>query len=213
MISASLYDRGVGGDYYEQQTAEPKHVSLDQNPHYIRSDFESTSEKKDEITTSPRGCRDFVWAIIFYLHLAGFIAISVIYVPMFIQTAIDNNAANSGQRKLYTRILQNDDASDTEYNGNGGGGDDQQNFLQGFPVSPDQLLLIVCIAGSFSLLWSSLSMIFIISFADLLIKVSLCFNIIIFGFVASLSLVAGSVGGAVCSSVSKYSVTVITSYL
>lgn len=191
MIPATLSEQG---HFYGKQRAQEKLSSADQNSYYVRPDFDGNGQS-DGIFKSDRACRDLVWAIVFYLHLAGFVAVSVIYVPMFLQTAINNSAANSGQRKLFARYLEDQD----EYNGNGGGGNDQQFTLQSFPANPNELLIIVCIAGAFSLICSSLSMIVVMHLGELFIKISLIFNILIFCLAGSISLVAGAIGGAICS--------------
>jgi hypothetical protein len=138
------------------------------------------------------------------LYLGCMIVLTIIYAPTAFDTAVTNYASNSGQRRYnrHVRQLQED------YNGNGSGeyyNDTNDSSTSSNVVStfnPITAITLICIAGIVGLGLATLSMGFMISFAEPLIKVALIFNIITFGILALVSLLAGNILGCIMFGVS-----------
>jgi hypothetical protein len=131
-----------------------------------------------------RQCRDVIWALLFYANLGAMAALAVIYAPAMI-TDIAEGISDGMQRRLtdiapesFQRFLEE-------------GNDDQGDYGESFPVDPQALLVILACTGLTGLILSTLALGFMMNFAKVLIKVALWFNIIFFGAMGLLTLVAG----------------------
>lgn len=126
-----------------------------------------------------RGCRDVFFSILFYLHLAGVFYAAAVYAPLAAQEA------NGGERRLvvlpHSRWLQEDQDG---YSNN----DDGE-----IEVNPGALVGVLVIAGILSFIFASLALGFMMRHAELLVKIALWFNIILFGVMGLLSLVGGAI--------------------
>jgi len=131
-----------------------------------------------------RGCRDALWAILFYVHIAAMIFLAVAFTPQVVNDMAANVNGNRMLSAVTSRFLDEDA-------GGGQGGEEQD-----IDVDPQGVLTIVLLAGILGLVIATLALGFMISFAEVLIKLALWFNIILFGVMALLSLLGGAVGGA-----------------
>jgi len=143
-------------------------------------DHGGESENVHKNSPPPRQCRDVFWAIFFYLHLGAFLAVSIMYAPAMVQ---DLAEMDGYERRLTTGL------SSIGFGGRfleeNADGDDE------ITVDPQALLVIVAAAGIIGLVISTIALAFMMNFAKGLIKVALWFNIIFFGALGLLSLVAG----------------------
>lgn len=147
------------------------------------------NEKDGTTYTKPsppeRGCRDVFWGFLFYAHIAGMIAVAVMYGPQLAsgaQDAVNNyNGGGGGGRMLQSvasRFLQDDaeaDAGEIDLD-----------------VDPAALATIVALCTVIALVLSTVALGFMMSFAEALIKMALWFNIIVYGVLGILSLVSGA---------------------
>ena len=123
--------------------------------------------------TLPRGkqktrqCRDFIWAILFYVHLGLIAFCTARFVPVMVQDVGANFAGR--------RALQNN--NNNAANGN-------------FSVDPHTVMLILAVSGVAGFVLSSLAML-LLRFAEGLVKVALIFNLVVAAAMAIGSLVAG----------------------
>ena len=120
----------------------------------------------------PSHCRDFIWGLLFYVHLAGIAACTAIYAPQALQD-MGEDYASGAQRRL-------EDAADDA----------------GYALDMDSVIYILLGAGLAGCLLSSLAMLFMISFAEGLIKVALVWNVVMGLVMAVLALVDGVPGMA-----------------
>lgn len=149
--------------------------------------YNMTSHAPPDITSNrpdnkggERGCRDFIFSILFYLHFAAIVYAAAVYAP---QAALEVAGGDEGgDRRLAAplRWLQ--------------GGDDDQNNYDGSDVeiNPNALLGVLTISGLLSFGIASLALGFMMKFAETLVKVALWFNILLFGVMAIVSLLGGA---------------------
>lgn len=151
--------------------------------------YNMTSNAPDLQTTAKpdkaagRGCRDVIFSILFYIHLAAIVYAAVVYAP---QAAMDVAGNNNNNRRLSTalRWLQEDGTYDNNYEA----GD--------IEINPNALLTVLVIAGLLSFVCASLALGFMMKFAESLIKIALWFNIVLLGIMALLSAVGGAIPSA-----------------
>eukprot|EP00977_Amphora_coffeiformis_P002169 scaffold425_cov175-Amphora_coffeaeformis.AAC.28 len=125
-----------------------------------------------------RGCRDVFFSILFYLHLAAVFYSGVIYAPQAANFE-GNNDNGGGERRSLAASLTN---RWLEEDGNGD-----------FEIDPKALMIVLVIAGLLSFVVASLALGFMMRHADMLIKVALWFNIILFGIMAVMSLLGAAI--------------------
>jgi Plasma-membrane choline transporter len=154
-----------------------------------------------------RQFRDVIWAVIFYVHLVGIACLTVTFGSTFSSDMMTNYNGGSrrrlmssklamglfdsffyGENPLNGRSLQeegDDAAADADADGNDGDTGDEVN--PNWNVVSTTLLSSVVIA----LIFSTLSLAFMMGFAETLIRVSLIFNVVFFALVGALTLLAG----------------------
>jgi hypothetical protein len=197
-----------GGDSDDDRMANKSINYSNKNKNYSNNQISIVAESMRQDKPLPQ-YRDVIWGILFYIHLLLIIVITIIYAPQSFSNAITNYASDSGQRRtrrVLLRKLQEDEDNDnndnSSYNGNGSGNYNNNNNEDTSDSSSSNTLIsnfnpltaitLICIAGIIGIILSSLSMGFMIKFAEPLVKVALIFNIITFGILAILSLVTGS---------------------
>lgn len=126
-----------------------------------------------------RGCRDVIWGILFYLHLAFIVCLAGWNGPQAFSSA-EQSYSNGG----YLRRHLDDAGGNTE------GGTDE------ISINPAALISILGVAAVAGAVVSSLALGFMMSFAESLIKMALIFNIGLFAVVAVISLLTGAWPGA-----------------
>ena len=128
-----------------------------------------------------RGCRDVFFSILFYLHLVAIFYSGVVYAPQ--AANFEGNNENGGdERRLLTTSLAK---RWLEEDGNSDYGD--------FDIDPNALMTVLVISGLLSFIVASLALGFMMRHADILIKLALWFNIILFGIMAVVSLLGAAV--------------------
>jgi hypothetical protein len=147
------------------------------------STYHNNTETGDEWTKGeqqPRGCRDGFWALLFYAHLVAVAYATVKFAPVMAEDLAEDYAGGA-QRKLFstTRWLQDDGDNQDSENG------------EDVYVDMDSILLILGVAGLAGFVIASLSLAFMMNFAEGLIKMALFFNLIVSGGMTILALVAG----------------------
>jgi hypothetical protein len=166
----------------------PIHVLQGQTVHAQAHGESQQADLADRLAISHdeplRGCRDCIWSILFYAHLGVIMYCTIAYTPQFIQDVAQTE--NSGGRRLRlfrNRFLQNAEGDD------GMGAD--------IYVDTSVILCIIGVAFATSLIISSLTLGFMMVFAEALVKLSLFFNIGFMLLLGVLFLAAGSVGSGV----------------
>jgi hypothetical protein len=152
--------------YYEQK---PTTASAYQQ----QAEFGGAAVDNNSSSTKPirqRGCRDAIWAILFYAHLGGIAFITVVYTPQVVNGAIENYSNNNSGGEQ--RLLQE------EQDNNGDGGDSSSSSGGGYDamdidIDPAALGSMIAIMGALACLLSSLALGFMMRFAEGLIKVRL----------------------------------------
>jgi hypothetical protein len=174
MPAASPYHHSSAASYHPRST-----VANYQQP---------SSFAKQAPPVPPRQCRDVIWGILFYAHLGVMAYLAARYAPQAVNGAVESyaQATGGGRRTLDVRgsvfrFLQDD--------GEDGEGSDELS------IDPQALLVILSLAGVLGSVLSSLAMTVMMTFAEGLIKIALWFNILIFAFMALVSLITGAIGG------------------
>lgn len=144
-----------------------------------------------ELQTRPektdRGCRDVLFSILFYLHLAGVMYAAVVYAPLAAQEAAGDYG---GERRLGMIMLPNSVSSRwLQDEGEEQGGYNNENGE--IEINPGALLGVLVIAGILSFIFASLALGFMMRHAEMLVKIALWFNIILFAVMGILSLLGG----------------------
>ncbi len=125
-----------------------------------------------------RPCRDMFWGLLFYAHIFLLAGLAFTFTPVMIQDVAEG-VEQGGQRML--RMLE------------------EGNYVNGnsdYEISPTALTVSLCLSSIYALGVSSLALGFMISFAEVLIKLALFFNIVFFGILAVFSFLGGAVGAA-----------------
>jgi Plasma-membrane choline transporter len=168
MVSAAPYHKvGAGG----KAPIIVQGYAMDARPSQGAVSVVHHPKEPSRPQTRQSGCRDVFWALLFYLHLAGVIVLTVLYAPMALQ------AASEGTNR---RLEESNSTND---------------------VDVSSLLPLLGVGSALSVLLSSLALGFMIQFADALIKTALIFNVLSFIFSAVASLFVASILGVVMSSV------------
>jgi hypothetical protein len=118
----------------------------------------------DNKPTRHRGCRDAIWAILFYAHLAGMAFITVVYTPQVVNGAIENYSNNNNGGG---RLLQEEEEGGGDGTSNSSGGYDTTDI----DINPAALITMTAIMGALACILSSLALGFMIRFAEGLVKV------------------------------------------
>jgi len=122
----------------------------------------------------PRQCRDAFCAILFYIHIGLIAFCTARFAPLVVQ---DLGAADyyNAQRRF---LENNNDNAD-------------------FTVDPQAVMVILAVSGVAGFVLSSLAMLFLMRFAEGLIKMALIFNVVVSAVMAIVALIGGVVGMAV----------------
>lgn len=115
----------------------------------------------------PKQCRDFVWGLLFYLHLGGIAACTAIYAPLAAQE-VGQDYTNGAQRRFL------------------------EDGSEDFTLDMDAIMYILICAGLAGCVLSSLSMLFMMKFAEGLIKIALVWNIVV-ALIMAIAAIAGGV--------------------
>lgn len=130
----------------------------------------------------PGTCQDMFWAILFYAHLGAIGAVTAKYAPLMKEELAEGYAdgyQNNGRRlSSISRFLEDN------------GGENQQEDAE-LDFGMDAIWFILGISGLFSCLISTVAMMFMMSFAQGLIKMALFFNVLITALLALLALSSG----------------------
>lgn len=142
-------------------------------------------------------CNDVGFAIAFIWHLIAVTFVTVKYMPIMYSGLSQYNSNNdNGGGDRQRRHLVEWASRWLEDGDEGGEGN----------ISPEDLILLVAITGAATLLSSSITLIFMMNFASLLIKFAILFNIATGGLMAA----AGFLGGNVALGALGLLVTVFT---
>ena len=126
------------------------------------------------------GCRDAIWAVLFYAQLGVMATVTVLYAPQVATTAMSSNE----QRALAENDNDDDDASMMSFT------------TQDLSIEPRALAWLTAVAGVFGCILSSVAMGFMIRYAETLIKTALVWNILVSLIMALGSLLTGLFPGA-----------------
>lgn len=149
-------------------------VYVDSNAARLYDQGTTATDLKPDVPAG-RPCRDVFWAILFYAHIFLLAGLAFTFTPSMIQD-IAEGVEQGGQRML--RMLE------------------EGNQDSDVVINPAALIVSLCFSSVFALGVSSLALGFMMSFAEILIKMALCFNVIFFGVLAAFSFLGGAVGGA-----------------
>jgi Plasma-membrane choline transporter len=134
-----------------------------------------------------RRCQDLFWALLFYAHLFGIAYCTYTYSPRFLSD-FRETTSYAQQMQYYNphhtrRELEqnfNDDDSDLELD-----------------IDPHALLIVMCIGTVMSLVFSTCALGFMMSYAEVLVKVAVYFNVALFGCLFLLAMLVHAYGLAV----------------
>lgn len=161
------------------------------------------------------GCKDWFWALLFYVHLGAIVAITIKFAPLMAQDVANqyvegynnnnnNNAADGGEQRRVLlqqaavvwapirRFLEEnaDDADGANDNAdNGGGGGEEEYELD---LDMNAILVILALSGLAGFVIAALGLSIMITCAKPLIKVGLFFNLFMAGIFAVLALLSGA---------------------
>ena len=152
-------------------------VYVDSNAARLYDQGTTAIDLKPDAPTG-RPCRDVIWAVLFYAHIFLLAGLAFTFTPTMIQDVAEG-VEQGGQRML--RMLEE-----------GNYGDQNSDVM----INPAALIVSLCLSSVFALGVSSLALGFMMSFAEMLIKMALFFNIFFFGVFAIFSFLGGAVGGA-----------------
>jgi Plasma-membrane choline transporter len=157
------------------------------------------------------GCRDVIFALLFYAHVGALIYCTVVYAPIMMldmasSSSSSNNGASSssssssnsgGGRRLASLLVSRllDEQQQAE-EGNGGSSSSYNTYNADdeIDIDPQALLLILCIASVLGFVLSTFGLVLMISCAELLIKLALWFNIVLLAGLAVVAIVYGGTG-------------------
>mmetsp|Transcript_15057 Transcript_15057/g.31044 ORF Transcript_15057/g.31044 Transcript_15057/m.31044 type:complete len:516 (-) Transcript_15057:127-1674(-) len=143
-----------------------------QRPAYVSSSTTSAAQYQTP-AAPPRGCRDALFAVLFYVHLGLIAYAAAVNTPIMAQEVGEgyiNHADGWGRRRL------NDGEGDGE----------DSNF------DPVHLFITIVIATILAFVVSTLALGFMMTCAQPLIKMSLYFNILLFGVLMIVSFATGA---------------------
>jgi Plasma-membrane choline transporter len=172
------------------------------------------------------GCRDVIFALLFYAHVGALIYCAILYAPEMIadmaNSSSDSSSSNGdgdGGRSrrlvsssLLVRLLDQegqaadagDDAGDDNSNNSNNSSGGSNNYYNSYnadddiDIDPQALLLILCFASVLGFVLSSFGLALMMSCATLLIKLALWFNILLLAALAVFAIVwFGTAGAAI----------------
>jgi hypothetical protein len=121
----------------------------------------------------PKRCNDAFFAVLYYVHLGVMAWTAAVFSPQMYSSVADEY--NGGNRLLMPRFLENENND----------GD------SAVALEMNEVFMILGISGAVGLVMSSLALSFMMTFASVLIKVALWFNIILSGIMAILAFATG----------------------
>jgi hypothetical protein len=172
--------------------------------HVPPAEVKSSSAIRPHASTG--GCRDAFWGFLFYVHLGVMGYLAVMYGPQVAESSMNNDQENNNARFLQrfhpSRLFRR-----LEEEGAGGDNDDVAD------IDIFALMTLMGIAGAMGTLLSTLSLSFMMRFAEGLIKAALWFNILVFAAAWILALLAGALpaaimGGLMCAMAAYYAYSV-----
>lgn len=147
----------------------------------------------------PPQCRDMLWAVLFYVHLAAMAVVAIRYAPLMAQD-VAADYVGGAYRKLASSSTSWWRGLEEEAEG----GYDDNNYSAGdgeeaasLDLDLAALLTIIAFAGLAALLVSSAAIGLMMAFPKPLIKMALFFNLFLTGAMAVTSLLAGAIPAAV----------------
>jgi hypothetical protein len=168
MLSSPYYSAGGTGPVVVQGHAVTGTVPVSTYNHSNAHDYYHAADHdtKQEHPVSSRRCNDALFALLFYAHLGAIAWLTAVYLPQMYSSI----ASQYGGR----RFLQEED-----------------NSVE-FPLSVQQVLLILGISGVVSVIVSSAALAFMVWCAAALIKVALWWNIVANAVTAIAALATGA---------------------
>lgn len=131
------------------------------------------------------GCKDGIWALLFYCHLIGLVAATVKFSPTMVADISNQyiNGNGQGRRQLFFigRFLQ-EEYDDNNNNNNGA-----------LELDPRAIFVILAVAGITGFVIAAIGLSFMITCAKPMIKVALFFNLIMSFLFAIVALLSGAV--------------------
>ncbi|GAX15239.1 hypothetical protein FisN_1Hh676 [Fistulifera solaris] len=184
----------VRGTYVAPDRGTAKHSKDSQSGVYVNSNAARLYDEGLTVTDlkpdAPAGrpCRDVFWGLLFYAHIFLLAGLAFLFTPTMIQDVAEG-VEQGGQRMM--RMLEER---------NYGNENDESG------ISPAALVVSLCLSSVYALGVSTLALGFMMSFAEVLIKLALFFNIAFFGVLATFSFLGGAIGAALmCLLMSAFS--------
>lgn len=184
----SYYPAGDGPVVVQGQPVSAYDASkLDTDPTVVYDDGKTSSSSKPQ---PQGGCRDAVWAVLFYAHLGMMGYLTLVYGPQVANTAYEQYGGGGGN--------DGDGGEQRALEEQAGG---NEGYYDGFSsqdisIDPKALIVLTGISGVLGCGISSLAMGFMMKHAETLIKTALIFNVIVFGVMALGSLLTGMLPAA-----------------
>lgn len=129
---------------------------------------------------SSRGCRDAIFAVLFYVHLCLIVWAAAKYVPVMVA----QEGANISSHFNLRRLTEDANAQDQDGSFN-------------FQIDTAELVTVLAVSATLAFLMSSIALAFMTKCAKVLIQTALIFNVIFFLILMSLSFAFGSLGTAI----------------
>jgi len=127
--------------------------------------------------TQPKKCNDVFFAVLFYVHLAVMGWVVGSFAPQMYSN-VSNEYGGGQQRELNDNYEENN-------------GDNNENN-SGSNMTMKEVYIILSISGIVGFVMSSLALSFMMSFAAILIKTALIFNLVLSAVMAMMALLAGA---------------------
>ena len=152
---------------------------------------EPVVESYTQQASARTGCKDGIWAVLFYAHLIGLVAVTIKFAPIMVADMSNEYINGQGQgRKLLSsvgRFLQ-------DGNGDGDSGDNANNNEEyQLDLDPRAIFVILVVCGVAGFIISAIGLSFMITCAKPMIKVALFFNLFMSGIFAIIALLSGAV--------------------
>ena len=199
----------VQGHVVSANQAPVTHSKANRNPnsehllhgHYSTQQYNQTWTKAE---LQPRKCRDFFWGLLFYLQLVALAVATVKYVPGAVQQmaeGLDEYEGGDGDRArrflvntspsspgTLRWLEENNDAVDegAEYRD----GDYTYDNVD-MSIDMQAIIGVLGLCGLAGFIISTLAMTLMMSCPQVLIKISLCFNIIVTMIITLVALISG----------------------
>jgi Plasma-membrane choline transporter len=150
----------------------------------------SSQDHTDRKSDPPRSCRDVFWGMLFYAHIGAIVYAVAVNAPTMVSgyaASINNDGSTNSTNAYANRLLESYPSRFLQNNQTASGSELAS-------IAPETFLVILCSCGVIAFVMSTLALGFMMTFAEGLIKMALWFNILLFGVLAILSLVAGAIG-------------------